>query len=461
MSALWQQIRRNRSLVVAWSRVFLVGSWALSAVTGYYVVHSQIPPFPFVLPTILFSASFALGSAYSLYQQRQLLLVKETLIASSLGTALSSSCLLFELYTFPALLVGWVLAVCLLVSSQLIRSYVDKHDLLRRNVVILGAGARAMLVATRLRRRSDRHGFRLLGFIPTHGESPLVGNYGGEIVRNASNLCEYCSTFEVDTIVLAIDERRVAQGGGLPVSDLFRCRMKGVDIVELHEFFASNGRYLPVDQTPSSALYLSGGLHLGLFGRIAKRTIDILGSAIGLVFSFPLLLASAIAIKLEEGLHAPILYRQARVGQFERPFDVLKLRSMRVDAEADGRAVWASKSDHRVTRVGWFLRRTRVDELPQLLNVLIGQMSLVGPRPERLAFVQDLRVSLPYYDLRHSAKPGITGLAQVSYPYGASLDDAMQKLYYDLYYVRNTGIVLDLKILAETLVVVLWGRGAR
>ena len=192
-----------------------------------------------------------------------------------------------------------------------------------------------------------------------------------------------------------------------------------------------------------------------------KRVMDVAVSALALLVCWPILILLAVAIKLEDGLRSPVLYRQIRVGHNGIPFAVLKFRSMVVDAEADGKAVWATKNDDRVTKVGRIIRTLRLDELPQIFNVLRGQMSIVGPRPERPEFVDRLSETIPYYAERHTVKPGVTGWAQLRYSYGASEEDAAEKLQYDLYYVKNHTLLLDLVIILQTAEVVLWGKGAR
>jgi exopolysaccharide biosynthesis polyprenyl glycosylphosphotransferase len=206
-------------------------------------------------------------------------------------------------------------------------------------------------------------------------------------------------------------------------------------------------------------MIFSQGFRRDFARRYSERTFDILASLVLLIATLPLMALTVLAIKLEEGIRAPILYGQPRVGYAGRVFRVLKFRSMRVDAEKDGRARWATTNDDRVTRVGRFIRKVRIDELPQLFNVLGGRMSFVGPRPERPEFVQQLSETIPYYDVRHSVKPGITGWAQLCYPYGASEQDAVEKLQYDLYYVKNHGLIFDLLILLQTVEVILFGKG--
>jgi len=254
-----------------------------------------------------------------------------------------------------------------------------------------------------------------------------------------------------------MDDRR----GNLPVRDLLDARLRGINVIDLMEFLERETGKIRVDLVNPGWLIFSSGFRTSRFRRLNKRFVDILASAALLLVSWPIIFLIAIAIKIEDGMRAPVFYRQCRVGRGDQPFSVIKFRSMRENAEADGKAVWAAKDDDRVTRVGRFLRKSRLDELPQIMNVFRGQMSLVGPRPERPEFVEKLKESIPYYSERHTVQPGITGWAQLRYAYASSEEDAIEKLQYDLYYVKNHSLALDLIIILQTVEVVLWGRGAR
>jgi sugar transferase (PEP-CTERM system associated) len=245
----------------------------------------------------------------------------------------------------------------------------------------------------------------------------------------------------------------------LPVQELLKCRLKGVKITELSTFFEREYRQVLLDSLNPSWMVLGEGFRQGLFRTIAKRLFDVIVSVVLLMLALPVILVAAVCILLETGF--PVLYRQERVGQGGRVFTLFKLRSMRNGAESDGTPRWAAAEDDRTTRVGRIIRKLRIDELPQIINVFKGEMSFVGPRPERPFFVEQLEKRIPYYSLRHSVKPGITGWAQVRYHYGASLDDAIEKLQYELYYVKNHSLFLDIMILIATVEVVLWDRGAR
>jgi sugar transferase (PEP-CTERM system associated) len=254
-----------------------------------------------------------------------------------------------------------------------------------------------------------------------------------------------------------MDERR----GNLPVKELLDARLKGVQVIDLLEFMERESGKIRIDLVNPGWLIFSSGFRISRLREFSQRTVDLVASATLIFFSWPIMLLVAAAIMLEDGIRAPVLYRQCRVGKGGVPINVLKFRSMSVDAESDGKAVWATENDSRITKVGNILRNVRLDELPQLFNVLRGQMSLVGPRPERPEFVNELQESIPYYAERHAVKPGVTGWAQLKYSYGASEEDAIEKLQYDLYYIKNQSLLLDIMIILQTVEVVLWGKGAR
>jgi sugar transferase (PEP-CTERM system associated) len=261
---------------------------------------------------------------------------------------------------------------------------------------------------------------------------------------------------QVNEIVIAVRDRR---GGVLPVQELLECRLRGIAITDLASFFERERCQLHLESLNMSWMIFGEGFRQGFVRETVKRFFDVITSAVIVLVTLPVMLITALCILFEDG--GPVLYLQERVGQGGKVFTVFKFRSMRKDAERDGRPRWAGADDDRTTRVGRIIRKLRIDELPQILNVLRGDMSFVGPRPERPFFVEQLASKIPYYGARHSIKPGITGWAQVRYPYGASLDDAVEKLQYDLYYVKNHTLFLDIMVLIETVQVVLWGKCAR
>src|SRR5699024_5749696 len=250
----------------------------------------------------------------------------------------------------------------------------------------------------------------------------------------------------VDEIVVGPDDRR----GTLRINDLLDCRQRGIVVTELAEFFEREAGTIKMDLANPSWLVFSEGFNISPVQRRLKRGFDLVTASLLLACAWPLMLLTALAIRLESGAGAPILYRQLRVGENGHSFALIKFRSMRTDAEHDGVARWASRNDDRVTRAGRFIRKTRLDELPQLWNVLRGDMSIIGPRPERPQFVDDFNIRIRYYSLRHCIKPGLTGWAQLRYPYGSSIEDAEEKLKFDLFYVKNHNLVFDLAILIQT-----------
>jgi sugar transferase (PEP-CTERM system associated) len=350
-----------------------------------------------------------------------------------------------------ALVLGY-LAVALWRMTFL--GFVDA-DLFKRRVVMLGAGERAAEVVRKMRRKTDQRGFKILGYVPVGADPVAVP--ASSLLHPEGSLRQWVTRLGVDEIVVGPDDRR----GTLPVDALLECKQRGVAVTELTEFFEREAGKIKMDLTNPSWLVFSDGFNISPVRRTIKRAFDIAMATLVLLVAWPFMLLTALAIRLESGRGAPILYRQERVGENGRPFSVIKFRSMRTDAECDGVARWATKNDDRVTRVGRFIRKTRLDELPQLWNVLHGDMSIIGPRPERPQFVDDFNTRIRYYSLRHCVKPGLTGWAQLRYPYGSSLEDAEEKLKFDLFYVKNHNFVFDLAILVQTVEVVLFGRGAR
>ncbi|MGH8146895.1 MAG: TIGR03013 family XrtA/PEP-CTERM system glycosyltransferase [Rhodanobacteraceae bacterium] len=328
-------------------------------------------------------------------------------------------------------------------------------ELFKRHVLMLGAGERAAEVTRRMRRKSDRRGFKIVGYVPV-GSDPVSVPATSLLYLDAP-LVTWASRLGVDEIVVGPDDRR----GTLPVEALLECKQRGMAVTELADFFEREAGKIKMDLTNPSWLVFSDGFNISPLRRTIKRGFDMATALLVLAVSWPFMLLTALAIRLESGSGSPILYRQERVGEYGRAFAVIKFRSMRTDAELDGVARWATRNDNRVTRVGRFIRQTRLDELPQLWNVLRGDMSVIGPRPERPQFVSDFNTRIRYYALRHCVKPGLTGWAQLRYPYGSSQEDAEEKLKFDLFYVKNHNLVFDLAILVQTVEVVLFGRGAR
>lgn len=320
-------------------------------------------------------------------------------------------------------------------------------------VLIVGTGAEAFSVAADLRQpgRAQRS---VVGFYPAGTEESVPGE--GRVFSRDMTIDGVVNRFQVDEVIVAVREQR---GGALPMDQLLACRLQGTPVLDLAGFYERTKGQVPTESLKASWLVYGHGFVQGPVRIAVKRGFDLICASMLLTIASPVMLLTALVIRLESA--GPIIYRQERVGLAGRSFTCLKFRSMRADAERDGVARWATKNDSRVTRVGAVIRKYRIDELPQLISVLKGEMSLVGPRPERPSFVAQLREQIPFYDIRHSVKPGVTGWAQVRYSYGASVEDARRKHQFDLYYVKNNSLFLDLLVLIETVSVVLFREGAQ
>jgi sugar transferase (PEP-CTERM system associated) len=410
-----------------------------------------------VFAGVLFISMAAMG-LYNSRQRSRLAGLIARVAASVFGGAMFITILF---YLFPdlhigrgALLISLVIAFSGSVIARIVFDTLVDEDLFKRRVLVYGSGRRGASIA-RLRRRSDRRGFVVIGYVPAEGDE------GSEVPENEKlpttvDLLTLCERHRVDEIVVAMDDRRRR----FPMDQLLECRLEGVDILELVSFLERETGKVRLDLLNPSWMIFSEGFGRGRLHDTLERAFDILASFALLVVAAPIMVLTALAIKIVEGPKASIFYRQVRVGQYGRPFRLLKFRSMREDAEKNG-AQWAVKNDSRVTPIGAFTRLTRIDELPQILNVLRGEMSFVGPRPERPEFVGQLEERIPYYRERHTIKPGITGWAQLCYPYGSSEQDAIEKLQYDLFYVKNHSLLFYLAILVQTVEVIVWRKGAR
>ena len=376
------------------------------------------------------------------------------LVAISLGIiALSVLDFLLpgSMFWRSTLLFAMVLSILILLLNRMVTGAVIGTSAFRRRVMVLGAGRRA----ERLRGIGERpeSGFSVVAYIAMGNGSPVVTN---AIQRETiQDLGAFVDQLGVSEVVLALEERRNA----LPLKDLLRIKTMGVHVNDFSSFMERETGRVDLDSVNPSWLIFSDGFSSGrMVSTVAKRAFDVIASGLLLLLTFPLIALFAVLVKLDS--KGPAFFRQPRVGLYGEVFEVIKLRSMRTDAEKDG-VKWAEKDDPRITRLGRFIRKVRIDELPQTWSVLKGEMSFVGPRPEVPKFVAELEEQLPYYAERHMVKPGITGWAQINYPYGASIEDARHKLEYDLYYVKNYSPFLDLLILLQTLRVVLWPEGAR
>lgn len=345
----------------------------------------------------------------------------------------------------------YVIICVTLIGWRSLYYFVIERKLFSRQIVIIGIGKTAEKIYNELQNDNDS-GFSILAFI---GETtPHFLNEPTPVLNRLSELERLDLAYKTERIVVALDDRR----GTMPIPELLQAKLQGTVIEDGISFYESLAGKILVERVNPAWLIFSQGFDCGRMTYFIKRFTDIVLAAAGLLISLPFSLITALLIKLESP--GPIFYKQERVCERGETFNVIKFRSMRNDAEKDG-AVWASKNDARVTKVGGFIRKVRIDEIPQMWNVLKGEMSFVGPRPERPIFVEQLTANIPYYSLRHSVKPGITGWAQVCYPYGASEEDALRKLEYDLYYIKNQSIFMDLLIVFRTIKTVLFRVGSR
>ncbi|WP_414828134.1 TIGR03013 family XrtA/PEP-CTERM system glycosyltransferase [Alteromonas sp. H39] len=354
-------------------------------------------------------------------------------------------------------------AVCsIIITLVVFRYFTNRLGLLglgKMRIVVLGAGERASIIEKRMRRDVDRIGFDLLGFVPIPGDNREEGIKKEKTihVKVDENFQHFISENDVEEIVIACDQRR----GTLPIDVLFECRLRGIEVTDLLDFMERETGQIVVNlMYPSWVIYSNGFQSNNYLRDALDYTLNALLAAFVFVFVWPFMLITALIIFLDDGMRTKtsVFYKQERVGLNGKLFKIIKFRSMRPDAEKDG-AKWASKNDDRVTRIGHFIRKYRIDELPQLINVFKGEMAFIGPRPERPEFVEKLVREVPYYNQRHNVKPGLAGWAQLNYPYGASVEDSMEKLKFDLYYVKHQSLLLDILILVRTVEVVLFGKG--
>jgi sugar transferase (PEP-CTERM system associated) len=346
------------------------------------------------------------------------------------------------------------IAACGILAVRAVLFKSSESRLLESRILFLGSGQLARECADLATNNGGYHKYDVVGFVPMPEEKAVVP--ASSILPIGKSLVSIARECGASEIVVAVQNRR---GGSFPIRELLDCKLNGIKVVDSATFFEREACQIRVDSLQPSWFVFGTGFDQGFLRSLVKRAFDLFASMLIFIVTLPVTAVTALLIYLEDG--APIFYRQERVGEDGYTFMVLKFRSMRKDAEKDGAPKWASTGDPRTTRVGRVIRKLRIDEIPQILNVLKGEMSFVGPRPERPFFVEQLCEQVPYYNMRHSIKPGITGLAQVRYQYGASVEDAVHKLQYDLYYVKNNSLFLDLLILLDTLQVVLLSKGSR
>ncbi|OUS25765.1 hypothetical protein A9Q99_20110 [Gammaproteobacteria bacterium 45_16_T64] len=408
----------------------------------------------------LMACTLAIGVYQSKLTEGHIGVLIRTIVSYCL---LGASFLTVFYYLIPSLFLGrGVLSVSILVAYVLVFPvrvlffWLVDVDALKRRVLVLGTGKSAEKLASMIQAEGDVASFSIMGYVKAGDESPSIPDE--HILADCGDLAQCAKDHRVNEIVVALDERRKTEGGRFPVDSLLDAKLEGVEITESIAFFERETGKIELSMVNPSWFVFSKGFSFSQSRDMLKRAFDLTVCMVLLIFALPFMLLTALLVFAEDG--APVLFKQTRVGINGKKFTLYKFRSMRKDAEKDG-AVWAKQNDDRITRIGNFIRNTRLDELPQIYNVVKGDMSFVGPRPERPEFVDGVCQGIPFYNERHRVKPGLMGWAQLKYPYGASVEDAENKLKYDLYYTKNHSFMLDLLIVVQTVEVVLLGKGVR
>jgi sugar transferase (PEP-CTERM system associated) len=396
-----------------------------------------------------------------LYDSRAYADRRELLVGLVQGLGLTSLVLAVLYFWFPALIIGRGvfltsagLVLVFLGGTRLLFEWLSLRPGAVERLLLVGTGGPVVTLARELFDRRVELGVEIVGFVDPDETKVGMKMFNPGVIGTIDDIPAIARNHGVNRVVVSLSDAR----GKLPMNKLLNMKLAGVQFDHLASVYEEYTGKIAVENLRPSWLIFSAGFQKSRLLRAAKRAIDIAGALAGLVLGLPLMVAIAIALKLTSRGH--VLYHQKRVGEHGRVFTVHKFRSMRMDAEAETGAIWARQNDDRITRVGHFLRRTRLDELPQFWNILIGEMSLVGPRPERPEFVEELTAQLPFYGERHTVRPGLTGWAQVRYTYGASVEDALEKLQYDLFYVKNHTLTLDFLIILNTIKTVILRRGA-
>ena len=450
----------------AWTlrRIFFDFLLSMLALAGVILVQAEnlrlALPMAGAQVLTLAAGLFVINSASGLYQRAQDWSVGESSLRAGfavvLGVVLAHQ--IFNLLpvgfgNVEAIRTSAMLVIAALILRRVVMGYWATKSRAGSRVLVFGAGPAALMVGSTLRAADPLA--TIVGYFPGPNEKQATVP-AGECLGTEQSLTQTARRLNVDEIIVALTERR---SGSMPLRELLDCKLAGVRVFDITTYFERMLGQIRVDFVNAGWLIFGDGFNQGFYRTAIKRVFDILCALVLTVLAAPIMLITAVAIKLES--QGPVFYRQERVGAANKVFKVSKFRSMRTDAEKDGKPRWAVAQDDRITRVGNIIRRLRIDELPQLFNVLSGDMSLVGPRPERPFFVEQLTNEIPYYAVRHSIKPGVTGWAQVRYQYGSTIEDSQEKLQYDLYYVKNHSLFLDCVVLFETVGVVLTGKGAR
>jgi sugar transferase (PEP-CTERM system associated) len=456
-----QVFNRNVSVrgltVFGFEVVLISGSMALAAgLNGTAAGGPDLTLWKIAVMTALCQLCFYYNDLYDLtiVASNRELVVRLLLAAGAAAivlavAAFAAPSLMLDPGTFVTALGVFVVAV---LTWRVTFNYLARDPHLEERVLIVGTGHTARMLARHIGTQQD-FAYRLVGFVEESDVPPAVRQH--DILGGASDIDRIVSARHVDRIVVGLSDRR----GRLPIEQLLRAKLSGVRVEDATTTYERLTGKILIDDLKPSWLIFSDGFRASRWTRFIKRMLDLALALIGVIAGAPLMLLTAAAVRLDS--RGPVLYSQDRVGENGRVFTVYKFRSMRTDAEQAGRPIWARDQDDRVTRVGRFIRKTRLDELPQLWNVMRGDMSFVGPRPERPFFVEQLARDIPFYMQRHAVKPGLTGWAQVKYQYGSSIEDAMEKLRYDLYYIKHMSIFFDLTIVLDTVKVILFGKGAK
>ncbi len=455
-------VSKTASILLILELLMLLGSASVASALWFSDTRGSFRADNLYLSSLTFALVIIFSmSALGMYQQGSREGLRTTLIRIMPSFALGFALLSALIAVRPEMYFGrgvssiiFALGATGVVLTRLVVFKSAESALLEARLMFVGSGALARECLDLACGKNGFHRFQVVGCVPVPGEAVCVAE--ACLLPAGESLLQMAKRYEVSEIVVTVGNRR---SPAFPVRELLACALGGVHIVDAATFFEREACQIRLDSLQPSYLIFGGGFDQSFWRASVKRGFDLLASGLITLATLPLMLLAALAIRLED--RGPVFYQQERVGRDGRPFQVLKFRSMRQDAERDGKPTWAAANDRRITRVGRVIRSLRIDELPQVLNVFKGDMSFVGPRPERAYFVEQLGRDIPYYSVRHTIKPGITGLAQVRYQYGASVEDAVQKLQYDLYYVKNNSLFLDLLILIDTVQVVLLGKGSR
>ena len=443
----------------------LIFSSVILATYIRYKIHSfWLPPYYIIgLKIFLVTAVCQLSLYYNdMYNTKIIRTKQETIIRALQALGVAAIILSIIYYAVPDLIIGrsiFLISILFLavitILWRLFYSWTISINAFDERILIIGTGEAAKDIAKRILNK-EKVGYEIVGFI-AEDNSLKIGTslVNPKVIGTYEHICDIVEKENIGKIIVALSERR----GSLPLNTLLRCRLNGIKVEDDAAFYEGINGKIRLDSLKPSWLIFSDGFKKSWVSVAIKRLSDISTAGLGLIVMSPIMFLTAILIKLDSKGY--VFFKQERVGMDGEGFALLKFRSMREDAELKSGPVWAKKDDDRITRVGRFIRKTRIDELPQLINVLKGDMSLVGPRPERPFFVAQLKEKIPFYSLRESVRPGVTGWAEICYPYGASVEDAFEKLQYDLYYIKNRSFLLDLTIIFETLRVVLLGKGSR